>query len=193
MNLYILIPIAYLLGSIPTGVIVARAFGANDPRNAGSKNIGATNVGRTAGKLAGVITLIGDLLKGAAPVLAAASLTNDVRLISLVGFSAFIGHLFPVFLGFRGGKGVATACGVMLVVAPVATLLSGAVFVAAVLVKKYVSLGSMLAAASLPVFLSFIPGSKPFVPMGAVLGALVIIKHKENIKRLAEGRENRFK
>lgn len=193
MNPYILIPIAYLIGSVPTGVIVARAFGANDPRKAGSKNIGATNVGRTAGKTAGVITLIGDVLKGALPVFAAISFTNEVRLISLVGFAAFIGHLFPVFLGFRGGKGVATACGVMIVVAPLATLLSAAVFVAAVLVKKYVSLGSMLAAASLPVFLSFIPNGKPFVPMGTVLGVLVIIKHKENIKRLAEGRENRFK
>ncbi len=193
MNPYILIPIAYLLGSIPTGVIVARAFGANDPRRAGSKNIGATNVGRTAGKAAGVVTLIGDLFKGALPAFAAVSLTNEVRLISLVGFAAFIGHLFPIFLGFRGGKGVATACGVMLVVAPLATLLSAAVFVMAVLVKKYVSLGSMLAAASLPVFLSFLPHARPFVPLGVALSALVIIKHKENIKRLAEGRENKFK
>jgi len=193
MTPYILIPIAYLLGSIPTGVLVAKAFGASDPRREGSKNIGATNVGRTAGKAAGIITLIGDLLKGALPTFAAVSLTSEVRLISLVGFAAFIGHLFPVFLGFRGGKGVATACGIMLVVAPLATLLSAVVFVAAVLVKKYVSLGSMLAAASLPVFLSFLPHSRPFVPMGTVLGVLVIIKHKENIKRLAEGRENRFK
>ncbi len=193
MNPYILIPFAYILGSIPTGVIVARAFGANDPRRAGSKNIGATNVGRTAGKRAGAITLMGDLLKGAIPVIAAISLTNEAAVISLVGFAAFIGHLFPVFLGFKGGKGVATACGVMVVVSPAATLLSALVFAAAVLVKKYVSLASMLAAASLPVFLSFLPKGKPFVPLGAVLGALVIMRHKDNIKRLVQGKENRIK
>ncbi len=193
MNQYLLIPAAYLLGSIPTGVIVAKAFGAADPRTAGSGNIGATNVGRAAGKLAGIITLLGDILKGAIPVFLAFKLTQDVRLISLVGFSAFIGHLFPVFLGFRGGKGVATACGVMLVISPAAMLLSVAVFVIVFLARRYVSLGSMVASAAMPVFLSILPKGKPFVPIGAVLGALVILKHRENIRRLVEGKENRFK
>lgn len=190
--LYILIPIAYLLGSVPTGIFVAKALGGVDPRTSGSKNIGATNVGRTAGKKAGIITLIGDFLKGALPVFAAIKLGGDTLIISLVGLAAFLGHLFPIYLGFKGGKGVATALGVMTVIAPMATLLSAGVFIILVLIKRYVSLGSIFAAASLPVFVSFIVESKPFVPMSVAVSVLVIVKHKENIKRLVSGTENKI-
>lgn len=189
----ILIPLAYLLGSVPTGIVVSRAFGKADPRTAGSRNIGATNVGRTSGKAAGVLTLAGDIIKGALPAYIALLVEPDPVFVSLVALAAFIGHLFPIYLRFRGGKGVATACGVMLVISPIATLLSGAVFLIAVLVKRYVSLGSMLASVSLPVFLSFIRGGKPYVPMGIIISVLIIIKHTDNIRRLAAGKENKIR
>jgi len=194
MNPYfwLIVPLAYLLGSVPVGILVSRAFGGADPRSAGSGNIGATNVGRTSGKAAGVLTLIGDILKGAVPVLAAFGWYPEPPFVAAVGLSAFMGHLWPVFLGFRGGKGVATALGVMVVIAPLATLLSALVFIAAVLFKRYVSLGSMVSAAMLPVFLSFFPASRPYMPMGVIIAVLVIVKHKDNIKRLVEGKENKI-
>ncbi|HAO92649.1 MAG TPA: acyl-phosphate glycerol 3-phosphate acyltransferase [Deltaproteobacteria bacterium] len=187
----LLISAAYLLGSVPTGIVVVRLFGGVDPRQSGSRNIGATNVSRTSGKLPGILTLAGDLFKGALPVFIAFRL-GPAPLVSLTGLAAFLGHLFPVYLGFKGGKGVATACGVMLIISPIATLLSAGVFVVTVAIKRYVSLGSILAAASLPVFLSFLTKGKPFVSLGVAISALVIIKHRENIKRLAEGRENKI-
>lgn len=190
--LFLFVPIAYLLGSIPTGILVSKAFGGADPRTSGSKNIGATNVGRTSGKLAGILTLVGDILKGALPTYLALRLNGDVLFVSLVGLAAFLGHLFPVFLGFRGGKGVATALGVMAVISPLATLLCGAVFIITVLLKRYVSLGSMISAAALPVFLSFLHKGKAYMPMGVLIAAFIILKHRDNIKRLAEGKENKI-
>lgn len=186
------VPAAYLLGSVPFGVFVAMALGGRDPRTLGSGNIGATNVRRSAGKVAGVITLILDALKGAVPTIIALRLTGDVTLANATGFAAFLGHLFPVFLGFKGGKGVATACGVMGAVAPLATIMSGVVFLITVVVKRFVSLGSIIAAAMLPVFLSFLPGVRGHLPLGVLIAVFVIIKHKENIKRLAAGTENRL-
>jgi len=183
---------AYLLGSVPFGIVVARLFGGGDPRKSGSGNIGATNVARSAGRAAGLLTLALDLLKGGAPVLAASMARTDAAFISLVGLAAFAGHLFPVYLGFRGGKGVATAFGVMLFAAPVPALLSAAVFAVVLLLKRYVSLGSIVAATTLPVFLSFIPRYKAFVPLGVAVAVLIIVKHKDNIQRLVEGRENRL-
>lgn len=189
----ILIPVAYLLGSIPMGLVMAKLFGGEDPRTVGSGNIGATNVSRAAGKAAGLLTLVADASKGAVPALAVMSVDpGAVMLITLVGLSAFMGHLFPVFLAFRGGKGVATALGVMLVVAPIATLLSAVVFFVVVMVKRYVSLGSIIAASLLPVFISFLPRSREFLPMSIAVAVLIIIKHHENIRRLVAGKENRI-
>ncbi|MDO8426846.1 MAG: glycerol-3-phosphate acyltransferase, partial [Deltaproteobacteria bacterium] len=116
----------------------------------------------------------------------------DILFVSLAGIAAFLGHLFPICLKFKGGKGVATACGVMLVISPLATLLSASVFVILVLAKRYVSLGSMGAAAMLPVFLSFLTKGKPYLPVGVLISTLVILKHKDNIRRLAEGKENKI-
>lgn len=189
---HLFIPAAYLLGSIPFGIIVARAFGGVDPRNAGSKNIGATNVVRTAGKAAGMLTLLLDVAKGIAPMLALRLLYPEPRLMTLTGLAAIAGHLFPVFLGFKGGKGVATAAGVMFVVSPLATILSIAVFIVVVLAKRYVSLGSIISSAAMPVFLSVIPGSRAYVPMGVAVAVLIIVKHRENIKRLVAGAENKI-
>ncbi len=190
-HIIIFTAVAYLLGSIPTGIIMSRIFGGTDPRKVGSGNIGATNVGRSAGRLAGILTLVGDALKGGVPAYLAARYGLGPLAVSLVGGAAFAGHLFPVFLGFKGGKGVATALGVMLAIAPFAALLSACVFVALVAIKRYVSLGSIVAAAFLPVFLSLVPDGREYVPLAVFISALVVLKHKENIKRLIDGTENR--
>jgi len=192
-TLYIIfIVVSYLVGSIPTGIIISRLMGKGDPRKAGSGNIGATNVGRTSGKLAGVLTLLGDVVKGALPVFVAYQLAPESLLMSLVGLAAFLGHLFPIYLGFKGGKGVATGLGVMVVICPLATLLSAIVFAAVAYFKRYVSLASMISAAMLPVFMSFLPRGKNYVGMGVVVAVLIIYKHKDNIKRLAAGTENKI-
>ncbi|MBI5888885.1 MAG: glycerol-3-phosphate 1-O-acyltransferase PlsY [Deltaproteobacteria bacterium] len=207
--LLLIIPAAYLAGSIPFGIIAARIFGGKDPRATGSGNIGATNVIRSAGKAAGIATLLCDILKGALPTLLAFYIVSYVYVIgddiyalpgmsmrvffvSLAGFAAFLGHLFPVFLKFKGGKGVATACGVMLVISPPAMLIIAALFVLVVLIKRYISLGSIIAASALPVILSFLPSVREYMLLGVLIGVCVIIKHKENIKRLAAGTENKF-
>jgi len=183
---------AYLTGAIPCGLIVSRLMGKADPRRSGSGNIGATNVGRTSGKLAGILTLLGDALKGGLPVFITFQLAPESLLVSLVGLAAFLGHIFPVYLGFKGGKGVATGLGVMLVICPLATLLSAAVFALVAYLKRYVSLASIIAAAMLPVFMSFFPRGKDYVGMAVIVAVLIIIKHKENIKRLVAGTENRI-
>lgn len=183
---------AYLLGSVPFGIAVARLFGGVDPRQSGSKNIGATNVGRTVGKAAGLLTLALDTLKGAVVVYLSIRYVNDPLLTALAGGSAFLGHIFPVFLGFKGGKGVATALGVMIILAPYATILSAAIFAIIVAFKRYVSLGSIIAAASLPAFLYLFKPGLYTLALSVFISAIVIIKHKENIKRLVGGTENRI-
>ena len=183
---------AYLLGSIPTGLLLAKAFGV-DIRSTGSGNIGATNVYRTLGRSVGVMTLIGDCLKGLVPVLLAKYLHLPDVWIAVVGLAAFLGHVYTVFLGFKGGKGVATALGVFLGVAPMAVGGALLIFVATVWWSRYISLGSILAAAVMPVFVALFDGRPPLVLMTVVVAALVVWKHKENIKRLREGTENRFK
>jgi len=117
---------------------------------------------------------------------------HESLFVSLVGLAAFLGHLFPVYLGFKGGKGVATGLGVMVVICPLATLLSAVVFVVVAYLKRYVSLASMIAAAMLPVFMSFFPRGRNYVGMGVVVAVLIIWKHKDNIKRLVAGTENRI-
>jgi len=182
----------YLLGSVPVGVVVARLLYGVDPRQSGSRNIGATNVTRVAGKKAGIITLAGDILKGTLPVLVAMGLGFEPLWTALAGFSAFLGHLFPIFLGFRGGKGVATACGMFLPLAPLPLLLSAIVFATLVAITRYVSVGSMTASVALPLFIYFMGGRVEYVWIGVVVSLLVIIKHKDNIGRLLRGEENRF-
>ncbi len=183
---------AYLLGSIPTGLLLAKAFGV-DIRNAGSGNIGATNVYRTLGRSVGVLTLAGDCLKGLVPVLAAKYLNLPDIWIAAVGLSAFLGHVFTVFLGFKGGKGVATALGVFLGVSPVAVLGALLVFVAVVWRWRYISLGSIIAAISLGVIVAFTNHKPELISMTVAIVALVIWKHRENIDRLKAGTESRFR
>lgn len=183
---------SYLLGSIPTGLLLARACGI-DIRAAGSGNIGATNVYRTAGRKLGVATLVLDCLKGLIPVLAARHLGLPDVWIAGVGLAAFLGHIYTVFLKFRGGKGVATALGVFLGVSPLAVLGALALFVLVVWKWRYISLGSITAAAAFPVLTAAIDRRPLIVAMTIVIAALVIFKHSENIKRLRAGTESRFK
>ena len=189
---YVLLAVAYLLGSVPTGLLLAKAAGV-DIRATGSGNIGATNVYRTLGRSVGVLTLVGDCLKGLLPVLLAKYLNLPDVWIALVGLMAFLGHVYTVFLGFKGGKGVATALGVFLGVAPLAVLGALVLFVAIVWKTRFVSLGSICAAAAMPAFVAVLDGRPPMVLMTVAVAALVVWKHKENIKRLREGTENKFK
>ena len=188
----ILVIIAYFLGSIPTGLLLARAAGV-DIRASGSGNIGATNVYRTLGRSVGVMTLVGDCLKGLLPVLAARYLGLSDLWIAAVGLAAFLGHVYTIFLGFKGGKGVATALGVFLGVAPLAVAGALAVFIAVVWKTRFISLGSITAAAVMPGLVAVVDRRPPLVLMSVVIAALVVWKHRENIQRLRAGTENRFK
>ena len=183
---------AYLLGSIPTGLLLARAFGV-DIRSAGSGNIGATNVYRTLGRKVGVMTLVGDCLKGLVPVLAAKCFGFSGGWIAMVGLAAFLGHVYTVFLGFKGGKGVATALGVFIGVSPPAVLAALVIFSLVLWKWRYVSLASITAAAAMPVLIALAGQESFIILMSLVIAAIVIFKHRGNIERLKAGTENKFK
>jgi glycerol-3-phosphate acyltransferase PlsY len=189
----LLLPLAYLLGSIPTGLLLARFFGGVDIRSTGSGNIGATNVYRTLGKTVGFCTLVGDCLKGLLPVVAARWCGLSDTLIALVGTAAFLGHIYTVFLGFKGGKGVATGLGVFLATIPLAVLPALAIFAAVLLKWRYVSLASIVSAASMPLIITLLHGNIAYITMAAVIATLIIIKHRENIQRLRDGSESKFR
>jgi glycerol-3-phosphate acyltransferase PlsY len=193
------IPVAaYLLGSIPFGVILAKLFGGADVRKAGSGNIGATNVARVVGPLAGILTLILDAVKGVAAVLLAERLSNaSATWMIIAALAALVGHCFPVWLKFKGGKGVATAAGVFAALCPLACLAAVILFVLVVLFWKYVSLGSISAAAAMPLLTYFLWAPHHAPPLVITLGtlavaALVIYKHAGNLQRLVEGVEPKF-
>lgn len=187
---YILI--AYCIGSIPIGVMLARLKG-KDPRKTGSGNIGATNVMRTAGKAAGIATLFGDIVKGFLPTFIAIRLGMPEEIVAVTGFAAFAGHLFPVFLKFRGGKGVATALGVYCAVGPVAIIPCFIVFVAVFLIWRYVSLGSLVGAGIVPFAMYALKRPVEYVWLAVVIAVFVFIKHKDNIKRLIRGQESKIR
>jgi len=191
--LYLLLIIAsYFIGAIPSGVVLARAFSGKDIRQEGSGNIGATNVTRVLGKKLGALTLVGDLLKGFLPVWVGSYLVSSLNVVCLMGCAAFLGHLFPVYLKFKGGKGVATALGVFLYLSPIVILVEIIVFVFVVGIWRYVSLGSLIAAASMPLLLVIIGSPKPVVLLSMAFALLIFIKHKANIQRLLNGTENKF-
>lgn len=189
---------AYLLGSLPFGLLLAKMFGEKDVRQHGSGNIGATNVSRVAGPVAGILTLILDAAKGAAAVCIAAGLTErSATAMMLAGISVLIGHCFPIGLKFKGGKGVATALGIFLALSASAALAAIIVFVLTFAFWQYVSLASLAAAAAMPLLIYFLwaPGHAP--PMAVSLGtlcatALVFFKHRGNLQRLASGTEPRY-
>lgn len=187
-----LVVTAYLLGSIPTGLLLGKAYGI-DVRQEGSGNIGATNLYRTVGRKVGIITLIGDCLKGLIPVLVVKFSALPADYAAWVGLSAFCGHVFSVFLKFKGGKGVATALGVFLGLAPLAVTIAIALFAVLMFVWRYVSLGSVCAAAAMPVAVALMGGNRALVVVTLLIAVIVIIRHHENIRRLLSGTENRFK
>ncbi|WP_243370008.1 glycerol-3-phosphate 1-O-acyltransferase PlsY [Geotalea sp. SG265] len=183
---------AYFLGSIPTGLLLAKAAGV-DIRTTGSGNIGATNVYRTLGRRVGIMTLIGDCLKGLVPVLIARQLHLPEIWIAATGLAAFIGHVYTVFLGFKGGKGVATALGVFIGISPLSVAAALLIFVATLVKWRYVSLASITAAAAIPFLVAFIEKKELLITTSVIIAALVIWKHRENIRRLKNGSESLFK
>jgi len=190
--------LAYFLGSVPFGVILATLFGGTDVRKSGSGNIGATNVARVAGPLAGTLTLIFDIAKGAGAVLLAEKLSNgSARWMMIAGIVALVGHCFPVWLKFKGGKGVATAAGVFLVLSPLACLAAVLLFLLVVIFWRYVSAGSVSAAAAMPLLVYFLWAPRHAPPLALAVGALaaallIIYKHRGNLRRLLEGTEPKF-
>jgi glycerol-3-phosphate acyltransferase PlsY len=188
---FVLILFAYLVGSIPTGYIVGSLVGV-DVRKVGSGNIGATNVARVLGKRQGLLTLIADAAKGFVPMFVAAQLNLSLTATAFVGVAAFLGHVYPIFLRFKGGKGVATALGVFLAVAPVVMLILIAIFAVVVLSSRIVSLSSMIAAAAAPVILWLFSYSLALIGMSAFLAMMIIVRHRDNIQRLFAGTEPKF-
>src|SRR6266403_3587880 len=194
-----LIPFAaYLLGSIPFGLLLAKLFGGADVRKAGSGNIGATNVARVAGPLAGVLTLAFDTAKGAAAVWLSGRCTEgSATWMMMAAFAVLLGHCFPVWLKFKGGKGVATALGVFLGLCPLAAVAALLLFLLCVAYWRYVSLGSVAAAAVMPLLIYFLWAPRYAPPIVAIVGTLaiaglVIYKHDSNLQRLVDGTEPRF-
>jgi len=201
-TLFIIAALSYLLGSIPFGYLLVHIFRGEDVRQSGSGNIGATNVSRKSPAL-GALTLLCDALKGAAAValasrLSGAGMTAGVKpyqAMSLAALLAVLGHMFPVWLKFRGGKGVATGLGSFIVIAPKAVLVAAGIFIAVVVIFRYVSLGSITAVASFPllVYAMHEYGDAP-IALGimAASSLLIIAKHHENIRRLVAGTESRL-
>ncbi len=183
---------AFAIGSLTSAVVVARALGAPDPRTAGSGNPGATNMLRLAGRLGGALTLAGDVLKGTLPVVAAGMWLAGWPL-AVVAVAPFLGHLFPLYSGFRrGGKGVATGFGVFLALAPQIALALAGTWLAAAALFRYSSLSALIAAASAPLWILWLRPAPPLLAVGVVLAGLLIWRHEDNIRRLLRGEEERI-
>ncbi len=196
MNSWLLsIPIAYLLGSIPFGYILVKLFLHQDIRSTGSGNIGATNVARSGAKGLGIATLLLDLGKAFLAVKLAQHLApGNYDLAVVAAVAAILGHVFPVWLGFRGGKGVASALGVFLALTPISAACTFAIFLIVFAITRYVSLASIIGSATFPLFgLHFFPVRTPVVIAGFLfIPLLLILKHRQNIRRLLAGTESRF-
>jgi glycerol-3-phosphate acyltransferase PlsY len=192
----LLLVASYLIGAIPFGLVVGK-FAGVDVRQHGSKNIGATNVNRTLGKKFGAITLVLDVCKGLLPIAAAAAILGDSANAIVIscgcGILAVVGHMFPVYLGFKGGKGVATGLGVFLYLSPLAIGISLLVFIGVVAISGFVSAGSLLASGLFPLWLYLLGAGKELIITAAVIAVLIWIKHHENITRLLQGKEKSWK
>jgi glycerol-3-phosphate acyltransferase PlsY len=190
INFIVYLIITYLLGSIPFGLIISKFFG-KDIRKEGSGNIGATNVTRVLGKKAGLLVLILDMLKGFLPIYIAKSIF-DVKLVSLLAITSVIGHCFSIYLKFKGGKGVATAFGVLLALSSKTALIVIMFWLGVFLVSGYVSLASMLSASISWVIINFIENNIYYTYAAFIIGLIIILKHKDNLDRLLKGTEYRF-
>ena len=205
LSIIAIIITSYLIGSIPTSIIVSKVFFGYDIRNYGSGNAGGTNAFRVMGWKAGIFVMAVDVLKGVIATYYFSQIRIDpvavpqVYLQILAGASAVIGHIWTVFAGFRGGKGVGTAAGMLIVLYPTAFLVCLAVFATVLLTTRYVSLSSMSAAVTLPIALVVIsavtkqPLSKPLFVLALIMAALILFTHRSNIRRLLQGNENRIK
>jgi len=185
----ILVIFSYLLGSISAAIITCKIMGLPDPRTLGSNNPGATNVLRIGGKKAAAITLLGDMLKGLIPVLITWQFTSETLTLALVAGAAFLGHLYPVFFGFKGGKGVATAFGAILGVCWPVALAMLLTWLVVAYGMKISSLSALIAAALAPFYFWWLSGSDSLIIMGTFMSVLLIWRHRSNIKKLLEGTE----
>jgi len=187
---WLFVPAAYLIGSISSAIIICRLMGLPDPREQGSGNPGATNVMRIGGKKAAAITLLGDSLKGLIPVYAANALGLPAELVAATGLAAFIGHLYPIFFGFKGGKGVATSVGVLLGFFWALGLAFMATWYLVYKLGKISSLSALVASTLSPVFAWLIVGDEAIVAASAVMTVFLLWRHKSNIQRLLAGKES---
>ncbi len=192
--LLILLPLGgYLLGSVSSAVLVSKLMGLPDPRQSGSGNPGATNVLRLGNKPAAALTLLGDVLKGVLPVLIAKYLDADTTGIALAGLGAFLGHLFPVFFGFAGGKGVATSLGIFLALNPLIAASQVALWALMALVFRYSSLAALVTALATPVLLAWQMDDPVLTGFGVILAGLLAVRHRANISKLCDHTEPKIK
>jgi len=187
-----LVVFAYLLGSISFGLLLARLYGKHDLRQSGSGNIGATNVARTMGKTVGILTLLGDAAKGLVAVWLAQRWGSSVWISSAAALMAVVGHMFPLYHGLHGGKGVATALGCYLPILPLPLIAGAAMWLATVAIWRYVSIGSILAALTLPLAAALFHYPPPFIYATILITLLVLYKHRSNIQRLMAGTESKL-
>jgi glycerol-3-phosphate acyltransferase PlsY len=183
---------AYLIGSVTTAIHVSRLLGLQDPRKVGSGNPGATNVLRYGGKKAAILTLLGDILKGVIPVLAARVYGVEPAMLAAVMLLAFIGHLYPVFHGFRGGKGVATAFGVLAALNVWVGLALVATWLVIAVLFRYSSAAAVAAAVSAPLYVWWLVGGTPFVAVTLVMALLLLWRHRSNVRNLLAGTEGKI-
>ena len=192
LNLLVCAVLGYLLGSVPFAVIVSRAFRLEDPRRFGSGNPGATNVLRGGSKKAAALTLLGDAAKGWFAMWVARKVGAGDTAVAVAGLAAFLGHVFPFTLGFKGGKGVATALGVLLGFSGALAGAAAAVWLAVVIASRYSSLGALCAALAAPVLTAWIVGRNEATVMVAVMGGVLVFRHAANIRKLLAGTESRI-
>ena len=192
MSAYLLPVFAYLLGSVSSAIVIARLFGLKDPRKVGSGNPGATNILRYGGKKAAALTLLGDVLKGVVPVLAAHALGVEALVLALVMLAAFLGHVFPVFHGFKGGKGVATAFGALIALNLWVGLLLVASWMVVALVTRYSSLSAITVSVLAPLYVWWLTRSPVLIVATAVMTLLLLWRHRGNIRKLIAGTETKI-
>ena len=189
---FVFVLAGYVAGGIPFGIVVSRAMGLPDPRTVGSKNVGFTNVLRVSGKKAGILTLIGDMGKGWVMGYAATAWYQTEWAILFIALAPFLGHLFSPFLGFKGGKGVATALGSVLGVAPLIGIFLLGAWVGAVAIWRYSSGGALTAFGLFPIIAAFVRPTGPFMMFSLIVTGLIVVKHKDNIARLLKGTESKI-
>jgi len=192
VNDIIMIITAYLMGSLSAAIIVSKLMGLPDPRTDGSKNPGATNVLRLGSKKGALFTLLGDMLKGLIPVLIAHYLQMSNLVLALTAFAAFLGHLYPVFFGFKGGKGVATALGVLIGIHWLVGLLVILTWLVVALISRYSSLSALVACGLAPFYVAYFTGSEELVVMNIALSAILFWRHRGNIRKLINGTETKI-